>query len=378
MREREAIVAAWNRARTAGREAVLATVVRIDGSAYRSIGARMLVLDHGERIGSVSGGCLEHDIVKKAFWLTAEGPTVVPFSTRTEEDSRPYGMGCEGVVYVLLERVRPSSPCVPVELLAACRQARAPGALATVVVSSRRADHLSDVAVGDHVVVWPDGRLSGRIGDPTLTEHVGRELRDCLRSGSAQRSVEHHGSAVEILFELVEPPRSLVVFGGGDDAMPVVRIAKELGWHVTVADGRAHYATTARFPLADLVVVTQPNAPLGGVRVPTGAACVVMTHSFEQDRAALAALSALPIGYLGLLGPRARRDALLQDLAPIDCVTGLHSPVGLDIGSDSPEEIALAIVAEAHACLAGRSGGPLRDRHSSAIRANRRPALASR
>lgn len=356
MRERQAIVAAWANARAAGREAVLATVVRVDGSSYRDVGARMLVLEHGERIGGVSGGCLEQDVTRKAFWLTSEGPALSEFSTRSDDETRPYGMGCEGVVHVLLERVRPGTPCTPLELIAACGDARAPGVLATVIASESAA-----VRPGAHLALWPDGRVTKTIGDAQLGMQIEQGARECMGSGSFERTLQHQSGSVEVLFESIAPPRSLVVFGAGDDAMPVVRIAKELGWHVTIADGRVHYATATRFPLADLIVVRTPGVPLEGVPVPAGAACVVMSHSFEQDQRALAMLAPLPIAYLGLLGPRARREALLAELGAVKfaCATGLHGPVGLDLGSETPEEIALAIVAEAHACMAGRAGGSL-------------------
>lgn len=374
MRERQAILAAWAGERARAREAVLATVVRVEGSSYRDVGARMLVLEHGERIGGVSGGCLEQEVTRKAFWLTAEGPGLAAFSTRSEDETRPYGMGCEGVVHVLLERLRPNSGCEPLELIAACSAARAPGVLATVLASAS-----AGLRVGERLVLWPDARVSGRVGGDPLTADVARGARECLRSGSFERAYALPGGRVEIGFERIDPPRSLVVFGAGDDAMPVLRIAKELGWHVTIADGRAHYATTARFPLADLVVVRSQDLPLEGVPVPAGAACVVMSHSFEQDQRALAMLAPLPIAYLGLLGPRARREALLRELGAIEiaCAGGLRGPVGLDLGAETPEEIALAIVAEAHACLAGRAGGALSEAAPQPVPAVARPAAVN-
>ncbi len=356
MRERQAIVAAWASVRASGRQAVLATVVRVEGSSYRDVGARMLVLEHGERIGGVSGGCLEQEVTRKAFWLTSEGPALSAFSTRSDDETRPYGMGCEGVVHVLLERVRPDTPCTPLELIAACSYARAPGVLATVLASESAA-----LRTGQHLALWPDGRVTKTVADDQLGAQIERGARACMGSGSFERTLQHQGGNVGVFFESITPPRSLLVFGAGDDAVPVVRIAKELGWHVTVADGRAHYATATRFPLADLIVVRTPGVPREGVPVPPGAACVVMSHSFEQDQRALAMLAPLPIAYLGLLGPRARREALLAELGAVEfaCATGLHGPVGLDLGSETPEEIALAIVAEAHACLMGRAGGSL-------------------
>ncbi|XXT20057.1 XdhC family protein [Sorangium sp. So ce429] len=174
---------------------------------------------------------------------------------------------------------------------------------------------------------------------------------------------------VDVFLEVVRPPRSLVVFGGGHDAVPLVRLAKELGWHVTVADARAHHARRERFPAADEVVVTDRASPLAGLAIPPEAACVIMTHSVEQDRALLRALSTVPVAYLGLLGPRRRAERLLAESGTrtFACASGLHSPIGLDLGGETPEEIALAILAEAQACLSGRQGRSLRDRPDGSI-----------
>jgi len=360
VRERSEIVAAWSAARAAGREAVLATVVRVEGSTYRKPGARMLVLEHGERVGGVSGGCLEQDVTRKAFWLTVRGSALERFSTRSDDETKPWGMGCEGVVHVLLQRLAPDAGCMPLELIAACGAARAPGVLATVLAVEAKEGE--SPAVGAQLTLGPDGRVEEQLGGHLeLAAQLTVSARECLGTGSFERGFSHRGGRVEVAFERIDPPRSLIVLGAGDDVMPVVRIAKELGWHVTVADGRADLVTRARFPLADRLCVREPERPLEGVPIPAGAACVVMSHSYEQDARALRMLAPLPLGYLGLLGPRARRQALLVELGcpAFACHGGLHGPVGLDLGSATSEEIALAIVAEAQACLAGRAGGAL-------------------
>lgn len=375
MKEAKAIVEAWTEARRSGQEAVLATVVKVEGSAYRRPGARLLLLQDGGRVGSVSGGCLEDEVARKAWWLTSEGrPSLVRYDTRGEEEERPFGLGCEGVVHVLLERLRPGEPVSQLTLIEACQQHRRPGVLATVIASIDGAR----ARVGDRVVLGPDGTVSGELADAALTRAIARDAATCLARGRSER--HSYGAAsvlVEVFFEVVHPPKSLLVFGAGNDAMPVVRLAKELGWHVTVADGRAHYARRERFPLADEVVVIDPRSPLGHVSVPAGAGCVVMTHSADQDRALLVALATLPLAYLGVLGPRHRTERLLADIGPATfaCSTGLHSPVGLDLGSETPEEIALAIIAEAQASMADCDGRRLRDRADGRIHAPSAQAL---
>ena len=361
MHERQAVAGAWKEARRSGEEAVLATVVRVQGSTYRRPGARLLVLGDGRRIGSVSGGCLEDEVARKAWWLTEGGPTVQRYSTLEEDDgARRFGSGCEGVVHVLLERLVPGD--VPqIRMLEACHRARRAGGMATVIESGSTA-----ARAGDRVLVGPDGAVERHCADDDVAGAMAAAVASALASA---RSGEQAVGGAQVFVEYVAPPRSLVVFGAGFDAMPVVRLAVEMGWHVTVADGRAHYARRDRFPVADEVAVIDPARPLDRVAVADGAACLLMTHSAEQDRALLVALAPLPLAYIGVLGPRRRTEQLLRELTDLRfaCASGLHSPVGLDIGGETPEEIALAAVAEIQASFARRDGGRLRDRADGLI-----------
>jgi xanthine dehydrogenase accessory factor len=271
-------------------------------------------------------------------------------------------------VDVLFERLRgDQAPDAHLQLLADCHRQRQAGAAAVVITAGS-----SGARVGDRVLVAGDGSADGsvdrRCDDPAAAEAMIAGARSCLTAG---RSGEHEREGLRFFVEYISPPRSLVVFGAGFDAMPVVRMASELGWHVTVADGRSDRARRDRFPLADEVAVVDPARPLDAVTVPDGAACVLMTHSADQDRALLAALAPLAVAYLGVLGPRRRTEQLLRELrgggetgaAP----ARLHSPVGLDLGAETPEEIALAIVAEIQAGFARRDGRPLRDRADGRI-----------
>jgi len=363
MKERQAVVAAWNEARRSGEEAVLATVVRIQGSTYRRPGARLLVLGDGRRIGSVSGGCLEDEVARKAWWLTEGGPAVQRYSTLEDDDgARRFGSGCEGVVHILLERLRPEAGDVPqLRLLDACHRQRRAGALVTVIDAGD-----TRARAGDRVLAGPDGEVERRCADEAVADAMAAAAASALASG---RSGEQTLDGVQVFVEHVAPPRSLVVFGAGFDAIPVVRMAVELGWHVTVADGRAHHARRDRFPLADEVAVIDAARPLERLAVPDGAACLLMTHSADQDRALLTALAPLPVAYLGVLGPRRRTEQLLRELPDLRfaCTSGLHSPVGLDIGGETPEEIALAALAEIQASFARRDGRRLRDRADGLI-----------
>ncbi|WP_437688509.1 XdhC family protein [Sorangium sp. So ce176] len=369
MNEARAVISLWSEAARDSKEAVLATVVSVEGSAYRRPGARMLLVEDGRRVGSVSGGCLEGEVARKAWWLTRTGsPALVRYSTREEDDGeRPYDLGCEGVVHVLLERLRhEEEPAEPIRFLASCVTQRRAGVLATVIGSVDP----SRARVGDRVTLDADGLTGGRLPDAALARSIAARAASTLQRGASEQVAFGGAHArVDVFLEVIRPPRSLVVFGGGHDAVPLVRLAGELGWHVTVADARADRARRDRFPTADEVVVTDRASPLASLAIPPGAACVVMTHSVEQDRAILRALSTVPVAYLGVLGPRRRTQRLLAESGnpTFACAGGLHSPIGLDLGGDTPEEIALAILAEAQACLCRREGRSLRDRPGASI-----------
>lgn len=370
MTEQDAVLAQWLRLAETGGQGVLATVVKVEGSSYRRPGARMLIDADGGHVGTLSGGCLEGHLVKRAWWLTEREPAVVcRYDTAADEDAQwSFGLGCDGAIHVLLERL---DGCASNSLLAAIgsaqRQMRATGA-AVVIAQQGTA-----VKVGARRVHLPEGQHDGGFGDHALMARVDTDLADVIECGRSahRRYALARGGAVEVFLECFAPPPRLVVFGAGHDAVPLVRLAKRLGWHVTVADGRPHFARPDRFPEADRVCATTADDPLAGCDVSSQCAVVVMTHSVEQDRGLLRRLLPLGLPYLGQLGPRTRTDRLIDELASagaIDPQLGratLHYPVGLDIGADNAEEIALAVIAEITAVRAGRSGGMLRRREGT-------------
>lgn len=368
MKDIPLVLGAWRRARSAGEETVLATVVRIEGSAYRRPGTRMLIGSDGSNVGMISGGCLEGHVTKRAWWLTGSGQAVVcRYDTGAGEDTEwAFGLGCNGVVEVLLERLTPSHAAPQMEMLEAVQASVRPGAVA-VVIGTRQA---AGVSVGQRLLIFPDGREWTDVGDGNLCAALARELAEVLRLGRSSVATHEVGEGrVDVFLEHVAPPLRLVVFGAGPDALPLVRVAKEMGWHVSVADGRSHYARRERFPLADAVIVAEPRDAPGAAGVGPRSAVVVMTHSYEQDKLLLGELLRSPPAYLGQLGPRSRTERMLAELAaeggePLRAAA-LHYPIGLDIGADNPEEIAVAVLAEIKAALAGRSGGMLQRRPGS-------------
>ena len=302
MTEPRDLVRAW-RALPPDAEAVLATVVATRGSVYRRPGARMLLTRDGWQAGSVSGGCIESDLVSTAFDRTAEGPVVVTYDASAPDDILlGFGLGCNGAVDVLMQRLPADG-----------------GPLAVVerVLLERRPARLNVFADGS----WNTEATPG----------------------------------ASLLSHPVLPPPALTVFGAGHDAVPLARLATHLGWHVTVVDGRSAYAKADRFPDARTLV----SPPSKAIRIEPDAAVVLMTHSFAHDAAILRWLpKSLP--YVGVLGPIHRTRRLLEEIG-IE-TDELYAPVGLDLGAEGPDEIALAIVAEILAVRRGRPAGHLKGR----------------
>jgi xanthine dehydrogenase accessory factor len=358
MNELVAVLDAAADASRSGAPAVLATVVRVSGSAYRRPGARLLLCPDGRRVGLISGGCLEGDVARKAWWRTERGPLVVRYDTTAGGDGEEwaFGLGCNGVVDVLLERLPPTAPPGFLSFLRNRLRLRRVGVLARVVRGE---------GIGGWLTYEGDGEIEHDLDDPRLVEAIARGASESLR---ADRSSTLELSGADVFFEVVRPPLSLVVCGAGADVVPVVALAHQIGWHVTVCDPRGSTLPGDRFPLADTALVCPPDEVADRVALDPAGAAVVMSHNRDDDRRFLRSLLASPIGYVGVLGPRRRTDALLRELAdggfepPADRLAGLYAPVGLDLGGDTPAEIALAILAEVRAALAGRDGLSLRDK----------------
>ncbi len=344
----------------AAKNAVLTTVVHVRGSAYRRPGARMLVLEDGRRFGSVSGGCLEGDVCRKAWWFTEGGkPSVRSYDTSSDDDAAwEFGLGCNGVVDVLFERVDDPGTAEMTNFVASARTARRAAVVTTVIGGAGK---LGDRLLFDGEGVF-GGALAGSASEGAVIAHARESY---LRQKSYLAHVGTDAGSVDVFVEWIGPPLALVVFGAGHDAQPLVQFGKELGWYVTVADGRANYATQDRFPTADQVVVIDPRDPLKTVRLSRDTAVVMMTHNYPMDAVLLRHILPAKPRYLGMLGPKLRTDGLLEEVGLPVTGIDLHAPVGLDLGSDAPVSIALAIVAEIQAVQHGRNGGMLKERDAS-------------
>lgn len=350
MTELQAIIDTWTKVCRSDSRAVLATVVHVEGSAYRRPGARMLLLSDGSRVGSVSGGCLEHDVCRKAWWLTADGkPAVQVYDTHSDDDAVwEFGLGCNGIVHVMLERLDSPDAWAAMEFLAAVDARRGEAVILTAICAR------ADVLVGNRYWLDDTGVCGGSLAAGDLASSLHEIARDTFKY---RASCLAHLPSGDFFVEWIAPPPPLVIFGAGHDVIPVATLAKQVGWHVTVVDTRAGYASAERFPDVDRIAVTAADDPIGDIEIGPQTAVVVMTHSFPLDEVLVPRLARLNPRYLGVLGARTRAERLIATIESTD--TTAHAPIGLDIGADTPETVALAIVAEIQAVLAGRSAQPL-------------------
>ncbi len=388
MSELRNLLELWKSARSGGEEIILVTVIRVEGSSYRKPGARMLLTKSGQRSGMISGGCLEAEVSRKAWWLTESGPSVQKYGTFFDEDNpSPQELGCGGTVHLLMERGETAATAL--EVINESAENRVPFAVLTVVKSAHpRIGLASRFIVRDGNVRDGNQTCRGTIPLDRESSEWNRLLAIAAQTleqrHSEYISTELGGFPLELFAEYISPPPALFIFGAGDDTIPVVEFAHALGWHISVADLRPHVATNARFPHADRTTVLKTQAErstytnvasetidLAPLNLGHDDAAVVMTHSYTQDRALLRELLPLDLAYLGLLGPRLRASRLICEIAEevgmtvAECKSRLHSPVGLNLGAHGPSGIALSIVAEVQAAFHADSGLRLRGIASS-------------
>jgi xanthine/CO dehydrogenase XdhC/CoxF family maturation factor len=393
MTDLERILALWRELKSTEADCVLATVVSVEGSSYRKPGACMLLSSDGRRAGTVSGGCLEAQVAQRAWWLTANGPVIQRYSTLEEDGDLPYGSGCGGVVYLLLERRATAAPLL--RALELAFEQRIPIAVATLLEGPqfgvRAFAGFSNSASGVSECLDKEESQSGA---------APRELQvfaeSALEGGTTiEKFIASNGTERRAWVNWRAPRPGLWIFGAGDDAHPLLALARELGWFVVVADGRSHLATRERFPSAHEVHTLSPAefppdqsanqaavscGPLANLR--SHDAAVLMTHSFEQDSRILASLLALenPPAYIGVLGPQRRTRELLAEAARLlklpatvaqieHWLARLYAPMGLDLGAESPETIALSVVAEIQRSLTAATALPLRQVRAATLSA---------
>ncbi|HET6169229.1 MAG TPA: XdhC family protein [Terracidiphilus sp.] len=369
MTDLENILPLWHELESAGTDYVLATVVDVEGPSYRKPGARMLIAVDGRRAGTVSGGCLEAEVAKRAWWLTDLGPVVQRYSTLADDGELPYGSGCGGVIYLLLERRATAAPLLHV--LESAFHARVSLAIATVLEGAETGKRAIASGNGEDIAHPP----SANPLESTLS-NMALQALERMQSTDQRLTIDRNDTRVWVDYRAARP--GLWIFGAGDDAKPILRLARELGWFAAVADGRSNLATRDRFQTAD-TIITLPTSELPERSesvlsdLKATDAAILITHSFEQDSRILASLlsrDTVP-AYVGVLGPQRRTREVLAEATRLlgledspdrieQWLSRLHAPTGLDVGAETPAAIALSIVAEIQQTLNNGSALPLR------------------
>jgi xanthine dehydrogenase accessory factor len=342
-------------------KAILATVVDVVGSGYRRPGARMLIDENGYGIGTVSGGCLEADVLERAKRvLETDEPTVITYDTSKDENS-VFGlsMGCRGIVRILLEPIEEDH--ILTRTFQMILEERWKQSMATVISSSR------DIIGGRFFYsALEQYDFENLPKDLEGFNDINDDLLKFFRS-EEKSTILHYSTNeddFELFFENLNPPLNLIIFGAGYDALPLIKFAKELGWRVTAIDHRATFANAERLPEVDEIVTANIEDLDDNFFQEENSVAVIMTHNYNRDRDILPRLLQSKCLYIGALGPKKRTEKILAETGA-SWTENLHAPVGLDIGADSPEAIALSIVAEIQAVLKNRNGGFLRERNGS-------------
>lgn len=351
-----------------GREFAVATVVAVGGSAPRQPGAALAVDRDGTVIGSVSGGCVEGAVYELCQQALEDGITVRERFGYSDEDAFAVGLTCGGVIDILVTPVRADDPARPVYAAALAAAARGEAA-AVARVTEGPAELL-----GRPLLVRPGGAHEGGLGGrPELDRTVAAEARamlDAGRTGSVTLGADGSlcGQPLTLLVESSVPPPRMIVFGAIDFAAALVRAGKFLGYHVTVCDARPVFATKARFPEADELVIEWPHRYLARTAVDARTVLCVLTHDAKFDVPLLETALKLPAAYVGAMGSRRthlERNERLREAGVTELeLARLRSPIGLDLGARTPEETALSIAAEIVADRRGGTGVPLTGAHT--------------
>jgi len=347
------------------KSAALATLVKVTGSYIRLPGARMLITSAGTTISSVSGGCLEEDLIEKAREIIKLGkPALLPFSTmRSETPDGEAIRGCGGEVEILVEPLQKSRFEVLTDCLSRNGRDKGMCAMATIF----KVDGKTEARVGDRLIVRGEKIMSSDVCDKPLAEAIYLDAQAVAESGrSLTKTYTQNDSEIEVFIEPLRAPTSVLIVGAGEITMSLAAFTHELGWRTTVVDHRPGMATREQFPHSTCFTVTAPSDLSAKLSLDEHDAAVILTHICEADLEYLRTLVASSVEYIGLLGSRGRVGGLIGMLSSQEpalngeALRRVHGPVGLDLGADDPAGIALSIVAEIQAVLAGRSARSLK------------------
>ncbi len=364
MTELHQILKAYEVNKAVQKQVALATVVQVDGSAYRRPGARMLVTEDGELTGAISGGCLEGDALRKAQSVIFQQESKLVTYDTTDEDDQKFGLGlgCNGIIHVLIEPIDYQLDINPIELLKIALSDRIPSQLITCysIANSRKAQKGT-------VLLSKNGSYFGKSDnlDQRLWEKLEIELKSNLDFKNKIISYPEF-EGLEVFVESILPPVRILLFGAGNDTVPLAKLADILGMEVLVIDGRASLATGNRFPTAKEVIVSKAEDALENLAFDRFTVALLMTHNFEYEAVLLEQLLPFSLPYVGILGPKKKSQKLIERLTQKGIKVNeanIYSPMGMDIGAEGAPEIALSILAEIKAVLSKKEGTFLRDKN---------------
>lgn len=366
MKEIREIINAYNKARKNEKRLALATLVHLNGSSYRRPGARMIVDEEGKLTGAISGGCLEGDALRKAvFCIHTQIPKLVVYDTSDEEDATiGIQLGCSGIIQVLFEPIDENDPLNPIELLKKAIHKRQNTVLVTLYAPQiKKGD-----TVGTSMLLEDSGEFHNNSTFQLVPETLMQDIKETLTiKKSSFKSYNLNDHTFNAFLSFISPPISLIIVGAGNDAIPLQSIAETLGWEVTIVDGRHTYAKIERFSSACQIIVSKPEKVLQQIPIDEKTVFVLMTHNYNYDYAILKALLDKNVTYIGALGPKKKLDNMITDLKAENIFLNerqkniLYGPVGLELGAETPAEIALSITAEIMSVMHNKKGGSLRN-----------------
>jgi xanthine dehydrogenase accessory factor len=363
MKEIIDIIAAYDEAVKQDKKTALATVVLVEGSAYRRAGARMLITEDGQLTSAISGGCLEGDALRKARMVILQRESLlVTYDTMDDDDAKlGVGLGCNGIIHILIEPISGHHKN-PIYLLKTIVANRGDAVLVTMFsMENRKAPQ-----PGTCLCFTEKDMIINGLPDTAYRQSLIDDAKRVIENRHSETVISNGGAIFTAFVEYVKPLISLVIAGAGNDAIPLTKIATVLGWDITIIDGRHNYAIADRFPLAKKIIVSKPENILAQLGLNEWTAFVLMTHNYNYEIALLKELLPLAPPYIGVLGPKKKLDGMLAEIEDNgikiseEQLSKIYGPVGLDIGSESSEEIALSIVAEIKAVFSARNGCSLK------------------
>lgn len=366
MKEIRDIITAYDDAVTFEKKTALATVVKVDGSAYRRPGARMLITEDGEITGAISGGCLEGDALRKAQNVIFQQKSMLVTYDTTDEDDQKFGvgLGCNGIIHVLIEPIDATDNYNPISLLKNSQDTREAAVMCTLfsLKNSR------DKQIGSKLL-FKNNKLIGSLPFDLsgLIDQIDVDSNQAFKK--RLNAINHYPQFgdLDIFYESLQPPVRILLFGAGNDTIPLAKIAAILGMEVILIDGRKNYATAERFPTASQILIGKADEVLTQILMDHNTVVLLMTHNFEYEAIALEILVNLSLPYIGILGPKKKTFKLLERLEQKglevnSLANNTYAPIGLDLGAETPEEIALSILAEIQAVLNRKSPIFLKDK----------------